>query len=202
MTAVTWPPNPTLNQTFEIGTQMWVCVQTPAEPAGSAGYAPAPVWDKVGGTGGTGSGGVDPSKLPLAGGTMTGDIVLKGPATLPLHPATKAQLDAVADVIGSQAAIKKPDATDLNTLLETGRYLVLGAINSYSNSPTHEWEVQTLSIDAGRVFQIARVAMSPTQFVRSLSGTQWSAWLRVASDLNAMAQRPVAPYRQRHRRAI
>ncbi len=38
----------------------------------------------------------DATRLPLAGGTMTGDLTLKGDPTSPLHAATKQYVDAVA----------------------------------------------------------------------------------------------------------
>ena len=45
------------------------------------------------------------TKLALAGGTMTGDIVLKGDATAALHPVTKQQFDAGAAVPATAAPL-------------------------------------------------------------------------------------------------
>lgn len=58
-------------------------------------------------------------KLPLAGGTMTGDIVLSGEPTAPLHPATKNYVDTIeasltTSITGLQDSIVDVLSEDIN----------------------------------------------------------------------------------------
>jgi hypothetical protein len=58
-------------------------------------------------------------KLPLAGGTMTGDIILSGEPTAPLHPATKDYVDNIetsltTSITGLQESIVEVLSEDIN----------------------------------------------------------------------------------------
>lgn len=73
------------------------------------------------------------SKLPLSGGTMTGNIILSGDPTQPLHPATKQYVDNTAAGLNFHAAVHAATIANLNATYNNGTSGVGATLTGNSN---------------------------------------------------------------------
>jgi hypothetical protein len=105
----------------------------------------------------------DATKLSLSGGTMTGDIVLKGVPTQPLHPASKSYVDS---------AVSGVPTPDLNPYLQKAGGTMTGAI-VLPGAPTLDLQASTKKYVDDKVAAIPTPDFTP--YLQKSGGTMTGA---------------------------
>ena len=112
-------------------------------------------------------------KLPLAGGTMTGALVLSGAPTIGLHAVTKTYADAISSAVAADAATASAAATAAAASYDSFDDRYLGAKSS----------APTLDNDGNSLVTGALYFNSVTAVMQVWSG---SAWGNITSGVTAL----------------
>ena len=112
-------------------------------------------------------------KLPLAGGTMTGALVLSGAPTIGLHAVTKTYADAISSAVAADAATASAAATAAAASYDSFDDRYLGAKSS----------APTLDNDGNALATGALYWNSVTSVMQVWSG---SAWGNITSGVTAL----------------